>query len=207
MRASAFQQTLLDYCQDYETAKSLGTAMLACNAMIVPAIAPHIALLIPNAPRPVSTYTEPTEVIFAGGLQAHRSGVPKTSHDGQLQLIETDTGQMAGFAELLMANNGHTDCIVFDGRKDRFTLAYELKDCAITIEPGEIDAEGRNTLMRLNAPIKYMYFGMNANIGSSTQVGQVQNATQGFQDFINKANEVLNVVQAGNSLIRALGSL
>ncbi|ENV28402.1 hypothetical protein [Acinetobacter baumannii] len=118
MRASAFQQTLLDYCQDYETAKSLGTAMLACNAMIVPAIAPHIALLIPNAPRPVSTYTEPTEVIFAGGLQAHRSGVPKTSHDGQLQLIETDTGQIAGFAELLMANNGHTDCIVFDGRKE-----------------------------------------------------------------------------------------
>jgi hypothetical protein len=208
MRASNFEQTLLDYCQDYETAKSLGTAMLSCNAMIVPAIAPEIALLISQAPRPVTTYTESTEVIFAGGLQAHRTGVPKTSHEGQLQFIETDTGQIAGFAELLMANGGCTDCIVFDGRKDRFTLAYQLTDCAITFEGSEIDAEGRNTIMKVSAPIKYMYFGMNSSLGSSTPAtGKMQNATPAFDNFLQKANDVLNIVQSGNTLIRALGQL
>ncbi|WP_454667857.1 hypothetical protein [Acinetobacter calcoaceticus] len=208
MRASNFEQTLLDYCQDYETAKSLGTAMLACNAMIVPTIAPQIALLIPQAPRPVTTYTEPAEIVFAGGLQAHRPGVPKTSHEGQLQFIETESGQIAGFAELLMANGGSTDCIVYDGRKERFTLAYQLTDCAITFEGGEIDAEGRNTIMKISAPIKYMYFGMNSSLGSSSPaVGKMQNATPAFDSFLRQASDVLNFVQAGNTLVRALGQL
>lgn len=207
MPISSFENTLLDYCNDYEEVKSLGAAMLACNSIIVPEIAPHIALLIANFPRPVTTYTEPVEYALAGGLQAHRPGVPKTSHTGQLQFIETDFNQIAGFGELLSANGGQTNCIVYDGRRERFTQSYYLQNCAIQIEPGESDAEGRNVIMRHNGPMQYMYFGMNAALGTSTRVGQIQGAGTAMDNFLKQSRDILNTVQAGNSLIRALGSL
>lgn len=207
MPVSNFENTLMDYCNDYEEAKSLGAQMLACNSIIVPEIAPNIALLISNFPRPITTYTEPVEYAYAGGLQAHRTGVPKTSHTGQLQMIETDFGQIAGFAELLAANGGQTNCIVYDGRRERYTASYYLQNCAITIEPGEMDAEGRNTILRHNAPIQYMYFGMNANLGSATQIGQIAGSGNAMNQFLQKSRSILNTVQAGNTLLNALGAL
>lgn len=207
MPISSFENTLLDYCNDYEEVQSLGAQMLACNSIIVPVIAPNIALLISNFPRPIVSYTEPVEYALAGGLQAHRPGVPKTSYAGQLQMIETDFGQIAGFAELLASNGGQTDCIVYDGRRERYTTSYSLRNCAIQIEPGEMDAEGRNVILRHNAPIQYMYFGMNANLGSATQSGQITGAGTALDKFLKQSRDILNTVQAGNSLIRALGSL
>ncbi|WP_336148186.1 hypothetical protein [Acinetobacter soli] len=206
MRASTFESTLLDYTQDYQQAKSLGAAMLACHGMIVPAIAPNIALLIPNCPRPSTTYTEPVEFSYAGGLQAHRPGVPKTSHTGQLQFIETDYGQVKGFMELLNSVGGTTDCIVYDGRPGRYTEAYELSDCAITFEPGEFDAEGRSTIMLISAPMSYMYFVINAQLGISYEIGRITESNTVVNQFLARANSILASVQAGNPLYRALAS-
>ena len=207
MRANTFETMMLDYTGDYTQAKSLGSAMLSCHGMIVPEIAPNIALLIPNFPRPSNTYTEPVEYALAGGLQLHRPGVPKTSHQGQLQFIETDYGQAKGFMELLMAAGGSTNCIVYDGRPGRFTEAYELRDCAITFEPGEFDGEGRSTIMRISAPISYMYFGINAALGTSSTVGRIAGSDTVVNQFLDKANSILNSVQAGNALVRAIADL
>lgn len=207
MPVSNFENTLMDYCNDYEEAKSLGAAMLACNSIIVPEIAPNIALLISNFPRPITTFTEPVEYAYAGGLQAHRPGVPKTSHTGQLQFIETDFGQIAGFGELLNSNGGQTNCIVYDGRRERYTASYYLQNCAITIEPGEMDAEGRNTILRHNGPMQYMYFGLNANLGTATKVGQIAGAGNAMNGFLQKSRSILNTIQAGNTLLNALGAL
>ncbi|WP_111857838.1 hypothetical protein [Acinetobacter sp. CFCC 10889] len=206
MRAN-FQQTLMDYGLDYTTAKSLGAPMLACTGMIVPDIAPHLALLITNFPRPVTTYTEPVEFAYAGGLQATTTGVPKTSHTGNLQFIETDFGQAQGFMELLMAHGGVTDCTVYDGRPDRWMQAYQLHDCAITFEPSEFDAEGRSTLLKVSAPMSYMYFGLNTKLGTSGVVNQITGASNVVDQFLNKANQTLNIVRAGNNIVRALGDL
>lgn len=207
MPISNFENTLLDYCSDYEEAKSLGAAMLACNSIIVPEIAPNIALLIANFPRPMTTYTDPVEYAYAGGLQAHRPGVPKTSHTGQLQFIETDFGQIAGFAEILAANGGQTNCIVYDGRRERYTASYYLQNCAITLEAGENDAEGRNTIMRHNGPMSYMYFGQNAELGTASKVGQIIGSNTAMNGFLQKSKSILSTVQAGNTLLNALGAL
>ena len=202
------QQTLIDYGLDYQTAKSLGAPMLACNAMIVPKIAPHLSLLIANFPRPIVTMTEPVDFAYSGGLQAHRTGIPKTNYTGNLQFIETEVGQIQGFAELLMAHGGSTDCIVFDGRVGRYSQAYNLPDCAITLEPQEMDAEGRSTIVKVSAPMSYMYFGLNVKLGKSSPLtGKIDDGLNGIDDFLNKANDILNIVRAGNSLVKALGDL
>jgi hypothetical protein len=202
------QSTLLDYGMDYEMARSLGEPMLACNAMIVPEIAPHLALLAVNFPRPIVTMTEPVDYAYAGGMQTSRVGVPKTHSTGNLQFIETDVGIMQGFAELVMANGGETSCIVYDGRVGRYDKAYKLPKCAITFEPQEIDAEGRSTIIKVSAPMSYMYFGLNVSIGKSTPyMGQVKSGNSGFDDFLDKANNLLNIVRSGNNLVRALGDM
>lgn len=202
-----FQQTLQDFGLDYQTAKALGAPMLACTGMIVPLIAPELALLCTNFPRPVVTRTEAVEFAYGGGLQASVTGIPKTHSTGNLQFIETDFGQMVGFQELLESEGGVTDCIVYDGRQGRYMRSFYLQDCAITFEAPEFDAEGRSTLLKVSAPVSYMYFGLNAALGTSTVVGRITGANNAVDQFLNKAQDTLNIVRAGNSLVRAIGDL
>ncbi|NUF43094.1 hypothetical protein [Acinetobacter pittii] len=208
-----FIQTLQEYKSDYETAKQLGTAMLACNAMLVPEIAPNIALLFKTYPRPIVTNNEGADIAFAGGLQGHVAGVPKTSFEGSVTMIETETGQAADFAELLITRGGMTNCILYDGRINRWTKAHELIDCAFTFEPAELDSESRSSILTISANMKYMYFGQNAKVGTAsnatfggTQV-PVHGGSGGASSFLNKAQNLLNVVTAGNSLFSAAKSI
>lgn len=208
-----FIQTLPEYRDDYETAKQLGAAMLACNAMLVPEIAPNIALLLKSYPRPIVTNNEAAEVAYAGGLAGHVAGVPKTSFQGAVTAIETETGQIADFAELLMSNGGTTNCILYDGRMNRWTKAHELIDCAFTFEPGDIDSESRTTILTISANMTYMYFGQNAALGSVSggKFGGAQvpvlGSAGGISGTLNKAQNILNIVKAGNSLFSAAKNL
>lgn len=209
-----FIQTLQEYKSDYETAKQLGAAMLACNAMLVPEAAPHIALLFKTFQRPIVTNTESAEVSYAGGLQAHVSGVPKTSFESAVTLMETETGQGADFAELLISRGGTTNCILYDGRINRWTKAHELIDCSFTFEAGDIDSESRSTILTISGNMKYMYFGQNAKVGTASnaayggsQVPVYGGNGGGVSPFLNKAQSILNVVTAGNSLFNAAKSI
>lgn len=201
-----FIQTLRDYTADASAAQSLGAAMLQCNHMIVPEIAPEIALLITNFPRPIVTFNESADYNLAGGGQFHVTGAPKNRYEGQFQIIETDSGQASAFAELLMANDGMTNCLVYDGRPDRYTQVHELLDCAITFEPLEGDAEGVSTIQRASGSIKYNYYGRNAALGSSTSIGQIVSANNGANNLIQRAQKILNIVSAGNNVFKALQS-
>ncbi len=68
--------TLQAYRKMYETAKSLGSAMLACNAIFVPKGYDHLYLLIQNFPRPATTHNDSADVDYARGLQSHVPGTP-----------------------------------------------------------------------------------------------------------------------------------
>ncbi|WP_322977466.1 hypothetical protein [Acinetobacter pittii] len=204
-----FIQTMQEYKNDYETTKQLGAGMLGCNAMLVPEIAPHIALLFKTYPRPIVTNNESAEVSYAGGLLAHVPGVPKTSYEGAVTMTETETGQIADFAELLMSQGGTTNCILYDGRINRWTKAHELIDCAFTFEPGDLDSENRSSVLTISGNMKYMYFGQNAKVGTASNAvygGKqvpVYGGNGGASSFLNKAQSILNVVTAGNSLFNA----
>lgn len=199
-----FINTLRDYSRDEQSAKSLGAGMLQCNAMLVPEIAPEIALLISNFPRPIVTNNDPAEFNLAGGAQTHVAGAPKTRYQGSFQMIETDTGQGAAFAELLVACGGTTNCIVYDGRPDRFLRANELRNCAITIESPEGDAEGVSTIMRLSGQMTYNFYGSTANLGSvGSGIGQITTGS-GNNSLLDKAQNILNIVYAGNNVVNAI---
>lgn len=211
---SQFIQTMQEYKNDYETAKQLGAAMLACNAMLVPEIAPNIALLFKTYPRPIVTNNEGADVAYAGGLQGHVAGVPKTSYEGAVTMMETETGQIADFAELLLSRGGTTSCILYDGRINRWTKAHELIDCSFTFEPGDLDSESRSSVLTISGNMKYMYFGQNAKMGTvssaaygGTQVPVYGGSNGGLSPFLSKAQSLLNVVTAGNSLFNAAKSI
>lgn len=202
-----FIQTLRDYVSDATTAQSLGAAMLQCNGMIVPEIAPEIALLIPNFQRPVVTNNDAADYNLAGGGQFHVAGAPKNRYEGQIQVIETDYGQATAFAELLMASGGTTNCLVYDGRPDRYTQVHELRDCAITFEPIDYDGEGVSTIVRVQGTMKYNYYGLNANLGSSTEFGRIKDANKGTKTLEDRATRLLNSIYSGNTLINAMREL
>lgn len=184
-----------DLRKDYETAKDLGSPLLACNLMIVPVIMPEARLLFQTFPMPIVTNTDNTEVSYSGGLQAHVPGVPKTSYDGSLQLIETAKCRAREFTELIMAAGGTTDCIVYQGRPDRFVMQHELLDCSFTFEPGEAQADGRGQVMLVPGAIKYMYFGNTARMGGGSS---------GFS--LNSGNnDVLNRILSSVSQLIASG--
>lgn len=202
-----FINTLQDYTGDAISAQSLGAAMLQCNGMIVPENMPNIALLITNFNRPVITNNEAADYNLAGGGQFHVSGAPKIRYEGQWQLIETDFGQATAFAELLMAQGGQTNCIVYDGRKGRYMQAHALTNVAITFEPIDIDSEGVSTIQRVQASVKYNYYGSTAGLGTANAVGKIAGAGAGVASVLGKAQQILNTVSAGNTLINAMKSI
>ena len=53
----------------YETAKSLGAAMLACNAVLVIDGYENLHILLQNFQRPITSMHDPADVDYAGGLQ------------------------------------------------------------------------------------------------------------------------------------------
>ena len=202
-----FINTLQDYLGDGVSAQALGAAMLQSNGIIVPDGMPEIAPLISNVNRPVVTHNDAADYNLAGGAQFHVAGAPKNRYEGQWQLIETDFGQASAFAELIMASGGQTNCWVFDGRKDRYMTAHRLTNVTITFEPLDIDSEGVSTIQRVQATVKYNYYGQSANLGSVNSVGQISGASAGVSNVFAKAQQLLDTVYAGNTLVNSLKGL
>lgn len=201
-----FIQTLTDYTGDAIAAQSLGAAMLQCNGMIVPENMPSIALLISNFTRPVITNNESADYNLAGGGQFHVPGAPKNRYEGQWQVIETDFGQATAFAELLMAQGGQTNCMVYDGRQGRYMHAHALTNVSITFEGIDIDSEGVSTIQRVQASVKFNYYGLSAGLGGVNAVGQIAGAGAGIANTLLKAQQYLNIINSGNTLINAMKS-
>lgn len=202
-----FIQTLQDYVQDGLAAQSLGSAMLQCNGMLVPQGMPEIALLITNFSRPVITNNESADFNLAGGAQFHVAGAPKNRYEGQIQVIETDFGQATAFAELIMSMGGTTDAMMFDRRAGRYIGAHEVQNLTFTFEPIDVDSDGVSTIQRVQGTIKYNYYGAMANLGRANSTGQIQNINQATRAVYDKAQSILNMVYAGNTLVRAIKDL
>lgn len=205
---AGFIQTMQEYRNDYETAKGLGAAMLACNGMLVPENAPHLTLLCKSFPRPMVTNNDSADVAYAGGLAGHVPGVPKTSYEGSISLIETEKGVISDWAQLLVDSGGTTNCIYYDGRVNRWTKAFELIDCAITLEAPDMDAESRSQIVSVTSQMRYMYFGQNSAMGraSGTAYGGM-NVNMGGSDLLAKAQAALNIAVGGRNLVSAIKNL
>lgn len=164
------------YRKEYETAKSLGAAALACNAIMIPTGHESLRLLIQNFTRPMATNNDAADVDYAGGLAAHIAGVPKTSFESSITVIETETGAIAKFAQAIVDNGGYLAeaVIVFgqsDGGAKAGATAYKIFDITITFSDGggEIDASSRSQILTISGSLRYMYFGENANLGATGQ--------------------------------------
>lgn len=198
-----FAVTYQDYFKDYQTAKAMGAAMLASNAMLVPEARPDLALLIKSFPKFITTLNDPAEVNYAGGLQATVPSVPKTSFEGSLSVIETDTGKGLEFAEWITLV-GSADFLLYDGRSDRAMRVHRYLDCKVTLDVGEIDSENRSQILMYNGTIKGAYFGKTADLGKITDTGIKMSATnRAFDAFADKAASVLQSILKGNSMIGA----
>lgn len=199
-----FINTLQEYTQDGLSAQSLGSAMLQCSGMFVPDNMPEIAILIPNYSSPVITNNESADFNLAGGGQFHVAGAPKNRYEGQIQMIETDFGQVNAFAELLMASGGTTDGFMYDGKKGRFVTAHRLTNITFTFEPKDIDGEGVSTIQRVQGSIKYNYYGQLAHLGGANAIGQLTGMSEATKTTYDKAKKLLDMIYAGNALMRAI---
>lgn len=202
-----FIVTIQDMFQDFQTAQALGSAMLASNGVLVPIGYEHMALLIKSFSKPVATNMDPAEYFLAGGLQLSAPSIPKTSFDGSLALIETDTGHAHAFSEAAQLL-GEMDFILYDGRADRSMRAHKLHKCKVTFDMAEIDSENRSQPMLFNAQIKFNYFGLTANLGSTGNAGNIiVQADDPIAKFTQKANSTIAAIQAGNRVVSAMQSL
>lgn len=198
-----FAVSYQDYFKDYQTAKAMGAAMLACNAMLVPEARPDLALLIKSFPRFISTLNDPAEVNYAGGLQSSVPSVPKTLHEGAISVIETDTGKGMEFAEWITLV-GETDFLLYDGRIDRAMRVHRYYGCKVTLDVGEIDSESRSQILMMNGTLKGHYFGKVAELGKTSNPDIKMHATNKmFEGFAKTAKTVLGNILQGNSIIGA----
>jgi len=177
------------YRKKYETAKSLGAAMLACNAVLVIEGYEDLHILIQNFQRPITSHHDPAEVDLAQGLQAHVAGVRKTNFESQWTFIETEAGVISKFAEELVTIHDGViplarvyDGFVGDGDTIQGSREYELIDCAITFSDGggEIDSASRSQILQVQASCRYNYFGQNGKLGST-------GSSDLFADVLNNA--------------------
>lgn len=168
--------SLQAYKQQYVTAKSLGAAMLACNAVLVPEGFESLYVLIQNFQRPMVTNNDAADVDYARGLQGHVAGVPKTSFESQWTMIETEAGIIAAFAEKVVNQYSGIlpsakvyDGFVDDGGGIKGQREYEILDLAVTFADGggEIDSASRSQILQVQAGCRYMFFGNEGNLGAS----------------------------------------
>lgn len=164
--------SLAYFSQEYNTAKKLGTPALACNAVLVLQGFDDLRLLIQSFTMPIATHNDAADIDYAGGLAAHRAGIPKTSFESSATFIETESGQIHRFAEALMSQGGSVDSarVLFgqsDG-KSQTSAVYEIQDVTITFSDGggEIDATSRSSILTVSGSMRYMYFGDNAKLGN-----------------------------------------
>ncbi|MDO5769025.1 MAG: hypothetical protein Q4P13_05930 [Psychrobacter sp.] len=166
--------TLQTYKRQYATTKTLGAAMLACNALLVPEGFENLYVLITNFQRPIVSNNDSADVDFAGGLQAHVAGVPKTNFESQWTMIETEKGVISSFAEQIVNKYGGIlpsakvhDGHVNDGGVVKGVRTYDLEDLAITFADGggEIDSSSRSQILQVQASCRYMYFGQSGGLG------------------------------------------
>ncbi len=164
------------YRKQYETARSLGAAMLACNAVLVIEGYQDLYMLLQNFQRPITSHHDPADVDLARGLQAHVAGTRKTNFESQWTFIETESGVISQFAEDLVTKHGGIiplarvyDGFVGDGDNIKGLREYELIDCAINFADGggEIDAASRSQILQVQASCRYNYFGQSGNLGST----------------------------------------
>lgn len=159
--------------EKYQIAKSLGAPALACNAVLVPDNFPNLQLLFQNFTRPIITNNDAADVDYAWGLAAHTPGVAKTNYETSVTAIETETGQVANFAQWLVDNGGEIpSCTVIFGGSDGTTatgaILYKLEDVAVTFDGGgDIDASSRSQILTVQGNMRYMFFGKNANLGAA----------------------------------------
>ena len=198
--------TYARYKRDYETAKSLGAAALACNAVLIPTGFEHMRLLFQNFTRPMVTNNDPADVDYAGGLAAHIQGVPKTDFETSVTAIETEKGALSKFAQAVVDNGGMLpECKVIFGGSDGVASSgaevYTIEDVAVTFSDGggEIDASSRSQILTVSGSIRYMYFGENANLGS---VG-----ASAFNNVNNTLSNLANGTDTAGALAGALGGL
>lgn len=186
--------SLAAYNNDYATAKSLGSPMLASNAYLEPIGASHLRLLFLSTTRPMVTLNDPADVSYAGGLQASVAGTPKTKYTMSLTIQETDSGPVADFAEWAIENGGTFDCYYYDGRPENPLRQYFLQGCCITFDGGgEIGAENRSTVVTVSAQLEYVYFGQNSGLGSVSGggiLGKIQGAVNKVQGALNIGKQI-----------------
>ena len=190
---------------DYQAAKQLGAPMLACQGMLVPRGAPEMRLLFQSFPRPIVTNNDIAEINYARGLKAHTAGSPNTSYQGSITMLETETGIVGQFAELIMANGGIMDCDYYDGRPERFTKVFELEDCAFTFEPADMQSDGRSQVVTVSGSIQYMFFGDSIAIANMNMPGQ--RFINGANNLLNRAQQVLSAARTGVNLYGQLQGL
>ena len=159
--------------EKYQIAKSLGAPALACNAVLVPDNFPNLQLLFQNFTRPIITNNDAADVDYGWGLAAHAPGVAKTNYETSVTAIETETGQVANFAQWVVDNGGEIpSCTVIFGGSDGTTatgaILYKLEDVAVTFDGGgDIDASSRSQILTVQGNMRYMFFGKNANLGAA----------------------------------------
>ena len=157
--------------EKYQLAKSIGSPALACNAVLVPDNFPNLQLLFQNFTRPMVTMNDAADVDYAWGLAAHTPGVAKTNYEGSVTAIETETGQIANFAQWLVDNGGEIpSCTVIfggsDGTVESGAILYKIEDVAVTFDGGgDIDSSSRSQILTVQGNMRYMYFGKNADLG------------------------------------------
>lgn len=168
--------SMQSYRKQYETARSLGAAMLACNAVLVIEGYQDLYMLLQNFQRPITSHHDPADVDLARGLQAHVAGTRKTNFESQWTFIETESGVISQFAEDLVTKHGGIiplarvyDGFVGDGDNFKGLREYELIDCAINFADGggEIDAASRSQILQVQASCRYNYFGQGGKLGAT----------------------------------------
>lgn len=169
--------SLAAYRKQYETLKSLGAAMLACNAVLVIDGYENLYMLLQNFQRPICSHHDSADVDAARGLQMHAAGTRKTNFESQWTFIETESGVISQFAEdLVNVHNGIIplarvyDGFIDDGDNIKGLREYELIDCAITFADGggEIDSASRSQILQVQASCRYNFFGNESKLGSTS---------------------------------------
>ena len=144
----------------YASTSALGDKVVSSDAFFEIEGHEQLGLLIKQFPWPELSPGGEIEVPMPCGATRWQPQQLKPAQQGQITLLETQSGHVQTLMENLIFNAGaRFNAKIYEGTPDDFTRVCKIRDCFIVLDNPDRDWENRGQILQISGNLFFHYFG------------------------------------------------
>ena len=144
----------------YASTSALGDKVVSSDAFFEIEGHEQLGLLIKQFPWPELSPAGEIEVPMPYGSARWQAQQLKINQQGQITLLETQSGHVQTLMENLIFNAGaRFNAKVYEGTPEDHTRVCKIRDCFIQLDNPDRDWESRGQILQITGTLFFHYFG------------------------------------------------